>query len=63
MNKKNPKIRGTCGRTSPLFSVTITKTSNNQRVYRWRGTDFSVDASDPDDVVTKVEFYADGVLL
>ena len=44
-------------------SVTITKPSNNQRVYRFWGTDFRVDASDPDGVITKVEFYADGVLL
>lgn len=44
-------------------SVTITKPSNNQRVYRWWGTDFRVSASDSDGVITKVEFYADDVLL
>lgn len=44
-------------------SVTITKPSNNQRVYRWWGTDFRVNASDSDGFITKVEFYADGDLL
>jgi hypothetical protein len=44
-------------------SVTITKPRNNQTVYRFWGTDFNVTASDPDGVITKVEFYADGTLL
>lgn len=44
-------------------AVTITAPRNNQRVYRWWGTDFEVDAVDPDGVITRVEFYADGVLL
>jgi uncharacterized protein YjbI with pentapeptide repeats len=44
-------------------SVEITSPRNNQRVYRWWGTDFEVEASDPDGIITKVEFYADGTLL
>jgi uncharacterized protein YjbI with pentapeptide repeats len=44
-------------------SVGITSPRNNQTVYRWWGTDFEVEASDPDSVITKVEFYADGTLL
>lgn len=44
-------------------TVEITSPRNNQRVYRWWGADFSVDADDPDGVITKVEFYADGALL
>lgn len=43
--------------------MTITSPRNNQRVYRWWGTDFEVEAADPDGVITKVEFYADGTLL
>ena len=44
-------------------SATITSPSDGARVYRWWGTDFEVEASDPDGVITKVEFYADGTLL
>ena len=44
-------------------SASITSPGNNQTVYRWWGTDFEVEASDPDGVVTMVEFYADGALL
>lgn len=44
-------------------SVTITNPRNNQTVYRFWGTDFDVEASDPDGVITKVEFYAGSTLL
>ena len=44
-------------------SVTITLPKNNQTVYRWWGTDFEADASDPDGVITKVEFYSGSTLL
>jgi uncharacterized protein YjbI with pentapeptide repeats len=44
-------------------AVTITKPRNNQTVYRFWGTDFNVTASDPDGVITKVEFYAGSTLL
>jgi hypothetical protein len=44
-------------------TVTITKPRNNQTVYRFWGTDFNVTASDPDGVITKVEFYVGSTLV
>ena len=44
-------------------TVEITSPHNNARVYRFWGTWIRADAEDPDGSVTKVEFYADGVLL
>jgi uncharacterized protein YjbI with pentapeptide repeats len=44
-------------------TVAITSPHNNQKVYTWWGTWINTDAADPDGTITKVEFYADGVLL
>lgn len=44
-------------------TVEITSPRDGQKVYRWWGTNFDVDAEDTDGNVIKVEFYEDGDLL
>lgn len=44
-------------------TVEITSPKDGQKVYRWWGTDFEADASDPDGNVIKVEFYTGSTLL